>query len=86
MRKLLLAGLFALACSPSWGQQQQPLEQRIASQIGNLSIQNASLAIQVEQLQAALGTAQMRVKALEDKYEPKTPPPQTPDVPVAPKE
>lgn len=81
MRKLLLASLFVLAwLSPSWGQQSQgPLEQRIAVQIGNLFIQNASQALQLEQLQIALAAAQARVKALESQ-------PPTHPAPIDPKE
>lgn len=79
MRRLILASIFALAGIAPTLADPQPLEQRIAAQIGNLSIQNAGQAIQIEQLQTALGIAQTRVKALEDKYEPK-------NAPQAPKE
>jgi hypothetical protein len=50
------------------------LDQRIGTQIGALVIEVTSLRMQVEQLQTALKEAQDRVKALEDKHEPKGPP------------
>jgi hypothetical protein len=78
-RLCLLAALalvlqtLALIASPALAQQPtpQPLDQRIASQIGQLVIQDISQGVQIEQLQAALTAAQMEVKALKDKYEPK---------------
>lgn len=64
--------LIALA-TPALAQQPQapiPVEQRIASQLGNLIIQVTTQSIQIEQLQAALAASQARVKELEAKQEP----------------
>lgn len=66
-----LAILLAVWPSLAFAQQAPTLDQRIGSHIGQLVIQNEWQAIQIEQLQAALSAAQARVKALEDKYEPK---------------
>ena len=49
-RIVLLA--VALLISPALAQQQSPVEQRIASQIGSLVIQNTAQAAQIEQLSA----------------------------------
>ncbi len=50
----------------------QNLEQRIAAQIGMLTIQNAAFADQVEQLQAQLAAKDAQIKELEEmKAEPK---------------
>lgn len=68
--KWLVATLFLIAI-PAFAQQSQPLDQRIALQLGTLVIQNTSQGVQIEQLQAALTAAQARVKSMEDKYEPK---------------
>lgn len=53
--------------SPALAQQQNQMEQRIASQIGSLVIQNTAQAAQIEQLNAELGKAQARIKELESK-------------------
>lgn len=68
-----LAIFFAVIASPALAQQPQapiPVEQRIASQLGNLIIQITTQSIQIEQLQAALAASQARVKDLEAKQEP----------------
>lgn len=65
--KLILVAAF-LVTSPALAQQPQapvPIEQRIASQIGNMVIQITTQSIQIEQLQAALAASQARVKELE---------------------
>lgn len=49
-RTVLLA--VALLSSPAVAQQQNPVEQRIASQLGSLIIQNTAQAAQIEQLNA----------------------------------
>lgn len=65
MKMIILALALALALVlPAASFAQQTVEQRIAAQIGTLTIQNAALQEQVEKLQA-------QVKALQDKYEPK---------------
>lgn len=65
-----LVTVIALLVTPALAQQQN-IEQRIGAQLGALVIQNASLTMQIEQLQVTLKAAQDRVKTLEDKYEPK---------------
>lgn len=71
MTRLLLLAL--LLATPALAQTATP-EQRIANQLGTLMIQNASLVSQVEQLTAQLAAANVKIKGLEDKYEPKVPP------------
>jgi hypothetical protein len=75
MRLSIFAAI--LLSSPALAQQPQPqsqapipVEQRIASQLGNLIIQVTTQSIQIEQLQAALAASQARVKELEAKQEP----------------
>lgn len=46
-----------------------PADQRIASQIGNLVILNATQGVKIDALQAELAAAQARVKELEAKAE-----------------
>lgn len=70
--RLIIPFLICLV-SPALAQQPQPpipVEQRIASQLGNLIIQVTTQSIQIEQLQAALAASQARVKDLEAKQEP----------------
>jgi hypothetical protein len=70
--------VICLLAVPAWAQQPlatptlQSLNERIGAQIGALAIENAALRLQVDQMQATLKAAQDRVKALTDKYEPKT--------------
>ena len=67
--------IIPLLLLPSLAQAQTAtVDQRIANQIGQLVIQNASQATQLEQLQTALKDAQSRVQALESKCEPKPAP------------
>lgn len=67
--------LAALLATPALAQQTTPnAQQRVGAQIGALVIENAALAVQLEQLQAQLTAAQARVKELEvkaPKVEPK---------------
>lgn len=70
--KLIIAAIL-LSAAPALAQQPQPpipVEQRIASQLGNMVIQITTQSIQIEQLQAALAASQARVKDLEAKQEP----------------
>jgi hypothetical protein len=69
MRGFLIA--FSLIASIPAHAQQPPsdINQRIATQIGNLIIQVTSQSVQIEQLQAALAAAQQQVKDLQAKQE-----------------
>lgn len=55
--------LALLLSTPALAQTATP-EQRIANQLGSLMIQNASLASQVEQLNAQLAAANAKIKEL----------------------
>ncbi len=67
---IILALLSTVALAQQQAQPPIPVEQRIASQIGNMVIQITTQSIQIEQLQASLAAAQARVKELEAKQEP----------------
>lgn len=71
MHKYVLAAL--LLATPAYAQQPQSnaVNEAVAADIGRLVIQNNSLQIERNGLQTQLHQAQVRVKELEDKYEPK---------------
>lgn len=71
--RLIAILLALLLVSPAFSEP-QTLDQRIGGRIGTLVLQNEALQMQVEQLQAALKATQDHVKALEEKYEPKSAP------------
>lgn len=64
MRRFLVVA-FLLASSPAFADPPQTAEQRIATQLGNLMILNASQAEKIEQLQGQIAVALARVKELE---------------------
>jgi hypothetical protein len=79
MTALTAAAVLAAAIDAGRAQQPQftPAQQAAANlgqQIGVLVANNAELADQVQKLTVQLTAANARVKALEDKYEPKEPP------------
>jgi len=73
MRVLIAAVAIIVSATSALAQQSSPgeLNQRIATQIGNLIIQVTSQSLQIEQLQSALAASQAQTKALQDKLEPK---------------
>ena len=70
--KFVAAVLFAALASPAMAQQQQITPSQMAIQIDNAV---NGLATSIEVLQKQLAQAQSQVKELQDKYEPKKPPP-----------
>lgn len=72
MNRVVLAAILTIACiSTSVAQQQSPLNDRIALQIGQLVIQVNDLSLQNEQLRQQVQTLVAENKALKDKYETK---------------
>lgn len=72
MKRIALA--IFLISTPALAQQQGPTpNQIIGSEIIDLMMQRNVLQQQITRLQSMLQTSQERIKALEDKYEPKAP-------------
>jgi hypothetical protein len=70
MMRAFLLTLGLVVSIPAHAQQPpSDINQRIATQIGNLIIQVTSQSVQIEQLQAALAAAQQQVKDLQAKQE-----------------
>jgi hypothetical protein len=70
IRSLVIAAAL-IAASDACAQQQHipTAADRLATQIGQLAIENANLSAQNEQLQQALAAAQARIKQFEPKPE-----------------
>lgn len=73
MKIAIVCFMLCASAAQAVAQQQPPnqLLDRVEAEIGHLVVQNTSLSLQAEQLTLALKNAQDRIKALEDKYEPK---------------
>ena len=67
MKKLVVC--FVLATTPAFAQQQgpNPVEQRLATQIGIITIQNTALSVQVEQQAAEIAKLKAKIEELEKK-------------------